>query len=264
MGRIEWRAALAALLLITVYGNVGAATVLLFDGNTGPVPGQLLFASGGGGSQSFGTDGVTLDSTSDNDVQAGYTNWAELPPFPPFILPSIDLDRSAGVTVDFEVRINQEDHGTDNDRSGFVAIVVTNDRQGVELSFWKDAGAGMGEIWAQEIGFNHSTTESVPYDTSTSSTTYSLHILGLGYSLLANGAPLLSGSLRDLSGVVMDVPDVYDIPNFLFFGDNTTSAQANVTLGDIALTTPVPLPPSIALMLAACIGLVVQGRRFRA
>ena len=111
---------------------------------------------------------------------------------------------------------------------------------------------------SEEVGFTHA--EFATYDTSMT-TIYSLQIMDSSYDLRADGALLYSGLLRDYSGVAF--PDVYAINNYLFFGDNTTSAQGRVTLGNISLTTFVPLPPSIGLMLAACLGLALQGCRTR-
>ena len=207
MGQIDWRYAFAALLLITAE-SAGAATVALFDADLGPIPGNLQFA-GTGGTQSFAADGIMLDSGASNSVKVGYTNWV---PLPPLISPSIDLARSTGVTLDFELRIDFEDHGTNVDRSGFSVIVVTNDLQAIELEFWEN------EIWAQNDDFTHG--EGAGHGTmGTPLTNYSLEISGSEYSLFAGGVSLFSGSLRDYSGFGA-FPNVYAIPNFLFFGDN--------------------------------------------
>ena len=73
------------------------------------------------------------------------------------------------------------------------------------------------------------------------------------YSLVADGF-LLSGLLRDYSGnnvSILGVP-IYGIANHIFMRDDTQSAQGNVILGGVTLTTAVvPLRPSIALALVA-------------
>ena len=248
MGYTDLRGAVAALLLF-IAGGVHAATISLFDDSLGTLPsaqGNLFFA-GFGGTQSVSADGVDLNTTLlGNTGQVGYSN---------SITPV--LDRSTGINLDFQLQVNLEEHGSMH-RSGFSVIVITADMWGVELEFWQDSGTGTGEVWAREVGFTHA--KGTAYDTSSAETNHSLQILDSGYSLLANGAPLLSGVLRELHGVAPPLFDVYAIPNYLFFGDNTSSARSEVTLGDITLTT-VPLPPNIALMLAACVGLLLQGRR---
>ena len=92
-------------------------------------------------------------------------------------------------------------------------------------------------------------------------TSYSFQIQDSEYNLFTGGVPLIeNGPLRNDSAEGL----IYDAANDLFFGDNTTSARSQVTLGDITLTTSVPLPPGIVLMLAECIGLALQSRRAHA
>ena len=249
MGYTDLRGTTAALLLF-ITGGVNATTISLFEDSLGTLPsvqGKLFFA-GLGGTQTVSANGVDLDTTPLGDPgQHGYSNSI-----------AVDLDRTKGLNLDFQLHVSLEEHGSNGHRAGFSVIVITNDLQDVELGFWRDAGAGIGEVWAQEVGFTHA--EGALYDTSSAETNYSLQILGSEYSLLADGVSLLSGALGNLSGVAST--DVYGIRNYLFFGDNTTSARGQVTLGDISLTTaPVPLPPSVALMLAACVGLLFHGRR---
>jgi hypothetical protein len=241
MGRIKRRAVIAALLLMTTCGGAGAAGVSLFDSSLGTVPSTqgALFFAGIGGTQTVSPAGVDLDTTGlGNAGQIGYSNSTAL-----------GLDRATGVNLSFELQVNLESHaGTD--RSGFTVIVITNDLSGIELEFWQD------EVWAQNVGFTHA--EGTAFDTTAVLTEYSLEILGSDYSLLAAGAPLLSGPLRDYSAFGLP----YDIANFLFLGDNSSSARAMVTLGDISLTTAfVPLPPSSGLLAAAYLALVARGRR---
>jgi len=239
MGRIDWRYAFAALLLITT-GGADAVTNTLFDASLGTLPstqGSLFFA-GVGGTQTAVAAGVDLDTTLlGNTGQIGYSNSIALV-----------LDRTTGVNLDFGLEVNAERHSS-IDRSGFTIIVITNDLNGIELEFWED------EVWAQDVGFTHA--EGAVFDPTAGLANYSLEILGSAYSLLADGVPLLSGGLRDYSA--FGAP--YSLTNFLFLGDNSGSGRSMVTLGDISLTTFVPLPPSIGLMLAACLGLAVQGRQ---
>jgi hypothetical protein len=159
--------------------------------------------------------------------------------FPP------SLERANAVKLDFDLQVLSEDSGASSDRSGFSIIVLTSDLQGAELSFWED------EVWAQNSSFAHG--EGTLFNTTNALTSYSLQILGSGYSLVADRF-LLSGLLRDYSGnnvSILGVP-IYGIANHTFIGDDTQSAQGNVILGGVTLTTAVvPLPPSIALALVA-------------
>ena len=54
---------------------------------------------------------------------------------------------------------------------------------------------------------------------------------------------------------------IYNLPNHFVFGDDTTSAAAEVMIQNIGFT-PVPLPP--ALLLFATAAVFLHGRRARA
>ena len=70
------------------------------------------------------------------------------------------------------------------------------------------------------------------------------------YALSANDTPVLTGPVRDYTPFV-GLIDPYETPNFLFFGDNTTSARASFALRQIELTTLKPAPPILSVELAA-------------
>ncbi|HEY3230532.1 MAG TPA: hypothetical protein VGJ87_15015, partial [Roseiflexaceae bacterium] len=100
------------------------------------------------------------------------------------------------------------------------------------LGFWSD------HIWAQEGGaepnlFTHA--EDAPFTTTTGLISYTLAIHGGTYALAANGAPILSGNLRDYSAFAGPI-DPYETPNFIFLGDDTTSARAKIRLAALAVT----------------------------
>ncbi|MEP7134154.1 MAG: hypothetical protein ABI904_04395 [Chloroflexota bacterium] len=67
--------------------------------------------------------------------------------------------------------------------------------------------------------------------------------MGDTYTLTANAIPLLTGPLRDYSAFT-GFPDPYEAPNFLFLGDNTTSAQARVRLRFVSVTGTEPVVPT--------------------
>ncbi|MCL1468668.1 DUF4347 domain-containing protein, partial [Argonema galeatum] len=184
---------------------------------------------------------------------AGYSNYQALsatlvnPAFP-------ILDRTKGFTVRFDGKLNSEYHSSDDnsdgliDRSGLSLIAVSSDNtKAIELSFWPD------EIWIKNDGpnvtpvpnptrtlFTHSTTERALQSTSPL-TRYELSVLNNNYTLKSNGTQILSGALRDyraFDSAGAGLPyDPYEQPNFLFLGDNTSSASGNFDFKRIALQT---------------------------
>ena len=258
MSRINFRSLFGAATLLLA-SNHALASDVLFDPALGTLPGaqgSLFFCSGGAsalcfgpdGTQALAADGVVLDSTgiatpNENSGQVGFAN-----SLPPLLPPTIPLDRIAGFTLNFDLRVDFESHAS-NDRAGFSVIVVSSDLRGIELGFWSD------EVWAQNwaTGDEFTHGESTAFDTTASLTTYSLGILDNSYTLSVAGSPLLNGILRDYSAE--GVP--YDVANFVFFGDDTSRARAVVTLGEIAF---VPLPTSLVLLLPAVGGLLARRR----
>ncbi|AFY32911.1 DUF4347 domain-containing protein [Calothrix sp. PCC 7507] len=208
-----------------------------------------------GGTQT--NNGVETKLVSTQLGGAGYSNYNGGLPIP--LNPAFPvLDRNQGFTLSFDLKINTESHSSDDngdgiqDRAGFSVIVVTSDNtKAIELGFWGD------EIWAQNDGpntatgpsktlFTHSATERVSYDTKSALTRYDLKIQGDTYYLFAAGGttPILTGSLRNYTafdhtkagpGGTSLPYDPYERTNFVFLGDNTTSAQADVNLQRVEL-----------------------------
>jgi hypothetical protein len=184
------------------------------------------------------------------------------------------LDRNAGYVLSFTAQLNAEsrtntadkNHDGRDDRAGFSVIVLSSDRKGIELGFWTN------RIWAQEDGTSQQNPSLEP-DTAPASdyrtlftqaeynsnvntaalTRYDLVVQGNTYTLFGNGVSLLTGRLRDYTAFVpptvlagglvpVQAPDPYALPNFVFFGDNTSSAQAQVKINAIAISTNAPLP----------------------
>lgn len=250
--------ALLAVLIVAPAQSARATLVTLYDDALGNTPSQqdwLTYAadsllSGGVAQQTLApAGGVRL--VTDGPVSAGYSNYNPLtlmvrnPAFP-------SLDRSAGFRLSFELQLDFEQHSS-NDRAGFSVLLLADDLFGIELGFWTN------EVWAQEVGFVHA--EGQAFDLS-SEALYQLSVLGNGYSF-SDGITTLSGSLRDYSA--FGVP--YNLANFLYLGDDTGSAQADVTLGQISLqtdTAAVPLPPTATLVLAALLLVRRSARRQRA
>lgn len=170
--------------------------------------------------QTLGADAVRLDTWSATVEQAGYGCTAPIP-----------LDRRTGFTLLLTARVERESHGNP-DRAGFSVIVLGHDRRGIELGFWPNAVFAQADLPL----FTHA--EDVSFDSATAFIDYALTIEGERYQLRANGTPILDGPLRDytaFSGFL----DPYETPDFIFLGDDTTSARAVVAIRRVVL---VPAP----------------------
>ena len=223
---------LLPVLVAPLPGRAAGETVL-YDGSlaTGTPDTQGLAYFGLGATQSFASGATTLITSQQKSGQAGYTARAPLPM----------LDRTAGYVVRFTVQVVSEDHaGSDKngdmlaDRAGFSVIMLSSDQVGIELGFWPD------QIWAQEDGaaqpppntntlFTHA--EGGTFDTTSALVAYELHIQGDSYTLSSAGGTIVSGRLRNYSA--FGAP--YTNPNFLFLGDNTTSASATIRLSAVSI-----------------------------
>lgn len=209
---------------------LSAQTITLYDPSLNTLPvsqGWFSYITNfqGTATQTLVPGGTQLVTTG--TAQAGYFNKNPLTGslvnagFP-------TLNRINGYAIRFDVSVTSESH-SNNDRAGFSIIALSSDLQGIELGFWTN------EIWAQNQPFTHG--EGVAFNTVPSSS-YLLTILGNSYSLNANGTDILNGSLRNYSG--FGIP--YSNNNFVFLGDDTTSANADITLGQVQLLSAIPEP----------------------
>jgi hypothetical protein len=222
----------AVLLLALIAGlaaspgaPAAAATVTLYDGALGTMPDAQGFFyltnpfPPQSAAQSFANGATTLTSLTNSDKAGYFGKSAQIP----------QLDRAAGYTVRFSAQVVAEAH-TSQHRAGFSVIVLSSDLRGVELGFWE------GEIWAQDDGanlFRHA--EGAAFDTTAALAAYDLTIVGDSYTLAGGGA-ILSGPLRDYSSFGWP----YNTPNFVFLGDDTTSAGAQIRLALVAIETDLP------------------------
>lgn len=218
--------------------SAGGKTLVLYDAAGGVIPSAPLMSFTDfpqGGALPTYWDGVTvMDTTAfGRETYAGWTsNEATTPEFP-------ILDRTAGFQLDFSLQIEHESH-RNNNRAGFSLIVLSDDARGIELAFWEN------EIWVQSDDstgglFKHG--EGVVFPTTTALIDYRLTVLDDIYTLTADTQPILSGPVRDYS-TFEGFPDPYETPNFLFLGDDTTSAQARLRLGFLSVTGPEPIVPT--------------------
>jgi hypothetical protein len=238
--RIAW-VVVAVLTLGAVRAGAAvssSATTVLYDGALGTMPEAQGFDyfELGISSRSWANGATLFNTLAFTDTYAGYTAQSNLVPV---------LDRQAGYSVQFTTQLLSESHaGSDRnsdgveDRAGFSVTVLSTDTVGIELGFWTD------RVWAQEGGSGpnlFTQAERANFDTTSGLITYTLAISGATYTLWANGAPLLSGSLRDYTAFTGPL-DPYDTPNFIFLGDNSASARASVRLAAVSVSTGPTLP----------------------
>jgi len=207
------------------------------------------------GSQTPDGSGTIFDTTADDDIFAGYSNYDI------FSQKLIDsnfpqLDRQTGYTINLALQVNSEKPGSDinsdgkSDRAGFnLALVNSDGQKALHLGFESD------KIWAKADGTNQkdpsqeassptgtlfTRAETAPFDTASSLVEYQLAIKGENYHLTSNGNTILRGSLRDYSAFSPPffIPNPYEVPNGIVFGDDNGSSNSQVRLGNIALTTP--------------------------
>jgi hypothetical protein len=253
-----------------------AASITLYDGASGVTPDNypntsstfFKFDSLNGGAQQASGGVTNLNTTPSNSAYAGYSNYnatinlqnpSVFTPTSPVNTSFPVLDRNAGYTFTFTVKINSESDTNDSThpRAGFSVIVLSSDKQGIEIGFSQKNSS----IFSQDNSSFNKVGESYASASSllTNSTQYDLTVSGNQYTLSSSGNNLLNGSLRDYTAATGFVgSDVYKTSNFIFLGDDTGSAQANIDLKYVALTTnsagvPYKFSPSIGiLMLAAC------------
>lgn len=243
--------ALAFLFTAALLVSPARATVM-YDGSLATAPGSQgwLYVTvplvGALATESVSGGAVTLDSTPDGNERAGYFNT---------VYPSTPvLDRATGFTVQFTMRLRSEEHQS-ADRAGFSLIALSNDKKGLELAFW------MNEVWAQNDSnsgpayayFTHG--EGASLDANAGLIQYDLAVHGSTYWVLAGGAQILTGTVRDYTGYTGTL-DPYETPNFLFFGDDTGSASARTEISRFeVLNYATPEPASLLLLAVGALGL---------
>ena len=212
-------------------------TLVLYDAASGAIPSTSVMSFTDfppGVALPIFSDGATVVDTTISGIDT-YAGWVAgevtTPSFP-------ILDRTAGARVNFTVQVDSEAHAN-NDRAGFSVIILDKAAKGIELSFWEN------EIWVKSDDstgglFKHG--EGIAFATNTLRD-YQVLFVGDTYTLTANTEPLLTGPLRDYSAFA-GFPDPYETPNFLFLGDNTTSAQARVRLLFVSVTGTEPVIPT--------------------
>jgi hypothetical protein len=223
---------------ISSASSVNAKTLILYDAASGTIPSPPLMNFNDfppGVALPTYSDGATVmnTTTSGKDTYAGWVASGAITPGFPI------LDRLTGFQVNFSIQVENESH-TNNHRAGFNVIILSEDAKGIELAFWQN------EIWAQSDEntgglFKHG--EGVNFTTTSGLIDYQVTILDDTYTLTANAQPVLTGSLRDYKNFD-GFPDPYQTPNFIFLGDDTTSAESRVRLSLLSVTGTEPVVPT--------------------
>jgi hypothetical protein len=193
-----------------------------FHGSLGTLPSEQgwgFLAIRGVAEQEHTGSAARLVTTANNSENAGYARASSVP-----------LARDPGFNLALRIRLHAESHAS-LDRAGFSVIVLTADRLGIELGFWTNV------VFAQaaEPLFTHA--EEASFDFTSGFTDLVLNVTGTNYTLFANRESILSGPVRDYTSFA-GFPDVYETPDFLFLGDNTGSAAADVEIESVALVFP--------------------------
>lgn len=195
---------------------------VLYDAALGTLPAAQSWsyvAIPGTAVQSLTGGAVRLDTSVLTGEQAGYLRAAP-----------VSLDRTRGFTLAFSTQLHAETHNTTN-RAGFSVIVLGQDKKGIELGFWTN------RVFAQSDSPLFIHAEEASFNTAAGLVDYALTIGPTNYTLRAQGTNILTGRVRDYTAFVGTF-DPYETPNFLFFGDDTTSASAAVSLRKIMLIPP--------------------------
>jgi hypothetical protein len=261
-----WRRVVGAwVIALGCLQSAGAATQVLYDATQAAAPGGTGWLSGvftGGASQVESAEGNTVTSLVasplDLSGRGGYSNTFALGGLVNSAFPV--LNSANGVRFDFGFRLAQEGHSLNSNRAGFSVILLDSNKHGIELGFQSN------RIFAQQDGANLFTAgESNTADASRTGTlaAWSLTLGSSGYTLAQGGKVILSGTLRDYTTAPFPASLAYNNANYLFVGDNTTSAGGVFTISYLAITTPVPELPAFAMLLAGLGVIGIGARRVR-
>lgn len=242
-----------------------ASATIVYDGSLGtsiPAQGYLGYGELFGPASITVAGGKTRVSTLANaatsagfasDILVGFTPTRVNPGFP-----VLDADGD-GFTVRFDLRVLAESL-LSSARAGIsVTVVSSSTGRAIELGFQKTS------IFTQNGGLSpnlFTRGESVAFDTTLGTVRYDLAVLGSSYTLYADNAAILTGSLRDYTAFTTPSPlNPYRTASFLSFTDNTTSAAGDWELSFAeVLPQAIPSPAGAGLGVA---GLLALGRRRR-
>jgi hypothetical protein len=227
---IGTRMGLGVGLALGLAGSVSAQ--VLFDGGLGTPPsGQAwtFIALPSLASETFAEGAARLDTTVSGSIFAGWSRQAPVP-----------LDRSTGFSVQMEFLLESESHASTN-RAGLSMIVLGQDRKGLEIGIWTN------RVWVQADSPMFTQGEGAELGISGGWRTLRLSVAGDSYRLSLDGAEVLGGVVRDYTPFVGTI-DPYETPNFLFIGDDTTSARGAYRLRKVELIVGGGVPPALRVV----------------
>jgi hypothetical protein len=207
-------------------GIIETRAQVLYDAGLGTYPeGQgWSYAALGAVTKTLTNNSVFMDTSATLSTQAG---WSQIIP--------TSLNRTNGFTLLLSALLDSESHSSTN-RAGFSLIVLGDDKRGIELGFWTNS------VFAQSDSPLFTHAEEASFSATTSFVNFALTILSTNYILRADGAAILSGPVRDYTAF-NGFPNPYRTANFIFFGDDTTSAGASVNIRAVTLI----LPPTLSM-----------------
>ena len=211
-----------------------AAPVTLYDGNTNALPASPWTVLTLGYSAVANTGYTNFNSTALNGFQGGASRT------------DVVFDTEQGFWLRFLIRLNSELHSS-NDRAGLSIIVTGANLEAIELGFWID------QVWAQNEGFTKGESGAITNGTFIQ---YNLLVQNGTYQLFGNSSPLVNGLLRNYTS--FGAP--YNISNFLFIGDDTTSARASYDLARVEFEA-IPEPGTWLLAAASILAISRFQRR---
>lgn len=234
-------ASLRAITFVAALLAMGTAqAVTLYDAAGGGLPssqGWLPLIAGTPGAESVFGGAYHLDTAGAGVDTHGNGRFSP-----------VTLNTSQGFTLDFTLRVASESHSSSN-RAGFsILFVGSSAANSLELAFWGNEVFAYHYDGSDPDRFVHGTGAAL--DTGAVLRSYSLSVANQQFTLSSGGSALFGGSLENYSA--QGAP--YTLPNFLFFGDNTSRGTSSIELTSLALA-PVPELPT-AWMLLAGIGLL--------
>lgn len=206
-------------------------------------------------------DATRLNTTSFVSIMGGYANHSPAGQLVNAGFP--ELNRQLGYKIAFSLRMVSESL-TSASRAGFSIIAVGSDAaSGVASSI--EIGFQSGRVFSQSDDFGLAVAdENTSFNPVGSNfINYELAVYGSSYQLTADANVILTGTLHDHFDHNINWPvSPYQIPNFLFLGDDTTSASAEILLRSVKVeATTVPEPASWLLFGLGALGLVVWRHR---
>jgi hypothetical protein len=231
-------------LLAGLLCMASAAQAIVFDASLG-LPGTQGWTTLSIGTT--GTASVSGNLLSTDSTGLGVDTWG-FSRFSPAA-----LDPQGGYTVNFGLRMLQEQHSNDN-RSGFSMLFVGSEpTQSIELSFRTN------EVLAyQYVNGAFELNYRALFAAEATVHSYTLNVANGLFVLSAGGNSLISGSLQNYTP--QGLP--YNLAGFMFFGDNTSSGSSLAQVAYIDVISSVP-EPGIVWTLLAGLGVVLLRWRAR-